>query len=1069
MKKLFSAFLILSGLAIAALLIVPGLVDWNRFKPRITETLQELSGLTVRSDGDVHFSMLPSPTLSVSRLTIAALPGANEPELLRLSRLEAKVALIPLLSGRIEIERIVLSRPELVLETLPDGRRLWPQTAPGISETGAPPSALRLDRLVIEDGSVLWRNDAAGPPTRLTGIWARVGAASLAGPFDIRGEAALRNVPFSFEISTGGITEGSTTPVRWSLALPDGSARMRFAGLAAAGTEPRLQGDLRAEMPRPDDALVLLARAAGKPVPKGLPSALRQALGLHGALDARAEAVSLAGLELKAGEASATGNARLVTGPIPALELKLAAARLELEPWLDGAGGNGGSDGPPPGLTGKLELSVDVLGFHQGVLRQAKLSARLDEGTLTIDKLSAAGPGGSDISLSGTVGAGPEIDAAFQANTDNLRVLLDWARVDSSGIAADRLRRLSLSGRLHGRADDFRVSGLDLRLDTTRLSGQFDWHGRVHPKTAIKLAVDHLDFDAYRIGTGGGQAPVRAALADALTRADVELELHLGHLVAGGQPVRGLELSLSADNGALTLRTAKVAEWAGIAGSLTGTLATLSPLTGADLSFTAETGSLTTAERVFGLTLPPPLRRLGALKLGGHVTGTDKRLNMSLNAEGAGGRLETSGAIAPDLPGLDGPLALHAVFAETGRVVRLFAPNYQTIAGSDPGPTDLSATLTHENGRLRLTELEGTLAGVALRGQASGSLADASVENARPFVELQLQTGEIMLDRLLPAGRNPTPGTTAAPPRSPSLWPGAPVPARHRWSSEPLGLDGLSDFEGRLALDSAGVSLGANRLGAPVLRAGLEAGVLRLEQLDGEFKGGRFGATGRLAANAASTEAALTATLVGARLEHGPAAAFDLAGGIVNADLDVKSAGNSELALVEALNGNGHFTMDGGTLYGIDLSAIQQHIAALRRSRDAFGLLMPTEGTGNTAFEHVEASAVIEHGLVTLNDGRLTAAAGTGEAKGTVNLPARTLNLALRFAINHQPPLPGIGLTVSGSLDQPHKALDTRELQSYLARELTGSVLRHLPPGAPGAIPGGDFLRGLFQNIPTGR
>ena len=1061
MKKLFSIVVTLLALAVGALLIVPGQVDWNRFKTPVAEALSGLTGWPIALSGDLRLSMLPVPTLSVADVEIAGLPGAGEPQLLRLGRLDVRVALLPLLGGRIEVEHIILNRPELVLETLADGRRGW--LPPAATGTAPPlPRATRLDRVELRDGTLVRRD--GGTTTRLTGIQARITAASLAGPFELKGEATLEGVALAFEGATGGIGEGSTTPVRLALALADGSAQLRFAGLAADGGEPRLQGDLRLEAAQPARALAQLAAALGASA-TALPPALDQPLTVHGALDATARLVALNGLDLQSGETSASGNARLVPGSPPALDLKLAAGRLDLEPWL---GGGGGGFRLPGTLTARLELAVDALGFRQGLLRQARLAARLDGGKLAVERLSLQGPGGSDLALAGTIAgtaAGqPAAELVFEAGADNLRMLLDWLRIDTGGIAADRLRRMTLKGTLRGSPDDVQIGGLDLRLDTTRLTGAVSYRDAGRPALGLRLELDHLDLDAYRGDGRGGPGDIAGRLAALLGRGDATVQVRLGHLVSGGQALRGLEFDGTADHGALVIRSARIGELAGIGGTLQGRLDGLAPLRGVDLSFSAETGSLTTAERVFGLTLPPPLRRLGALRLTGHATGDAAALAFELAADGAGGRVDAAGTLETAGGRPAGPVRLHAAFAETGRLVRLFAPDYQSAGGADPGPTDVSAELTGDGNRWRLGSLAGTLAGVTVQGQASADLS-----GPKPVIDVQLQAGEIGLDRLLPGA------APQGPPRRAGLWPpGNAAPPRPRWSAEPLDFGWLGAADGQLAVNAAGVTMSGRRLGAPVLRASLAGGALRLEQLDGELMGGRFGAGGRLAPGDGGAEAALTLTLVGARIERGLLyagslpGAVDIGAGALALDLDLKSRGDSEAALVGALAGSGRFAVTDGRLQGIDLPGLDERIGSLRRAQDVVGLLSLGSGDvpGETAFDRLDGSVAIERGIISSSDVKLAAPAGTGEAHGSVDLPERTLNIAMQFRVRHEPPLPAIGLTFSGSLDRPHRAVDTRELQGYLAQKLTGSVMRHLVPAVPGGVPPGDFVRGLFQSLP---
>ena len=967
MKTLLLVILSAMGLALAGVLIVPGAVDWNRFKAPIAEGLHAFTGRAVALDGEVRFSVLPVPTLSVEGVRVGSLTGAREPDLLRLARLDARVALLPLFAGRIEVEHIALERPELVLETLADGRRGW-LPAPGAAESAALPRGTRLDRIEVHDGTLVWRDDADGTLRRFTGLHARISAASLAGPFELVGRGESAGLPLTFEAATGVLGEGASTPVRLALATLDGSAGLRFAGLVADSGDLRLQGDLRAELtgsPAP------LAAALGLALPE-------RPFSLHAALDAGRKAVSLTGMELQSGDTALTGNARLTLAPgQPALELKLAAGRLDLAPWTAPLPALAGLR-LPAALTASLDLRVDALGLGRAVLRQAGLRARLAGGTLTLERLGALGPGGSELAVSGVLanpatGDGPAAaDLRFEAGTDNLRTLLDRLEIDSAGVAGDRLRRASLAGRLRGHAGDLQLFGMELRLDTSRLTGSARYQDRDgdggRPLFSASLEADHLDLDAYRAGL---PALERRDLAARLAGLDLALSARLGLLTMNGLALRGLEIDAAADHGALSLRTARIADLAGFALGLQGGIAGLEPTRGIDLAFTAETASLVTAERAFGLALPPPLRRLGALKLGGHLSGDGARLALALSADG------------------------------------------------EPDPTALSGELAREDGKWRLSGLHGTIAGTALKGEAVADLA-----GERPAVDLRLETGELGLDR---------------------LWPEPAHPALRRWSVDRLDFGWLGGFDGRLALEAAGLILAGRRLGGASLGASLKDGTLTLDRLEGELLGGKLTAAGKLARTAGGGgEAALTLSLTGARFERGlfddrlAASTVDVAAGTLDLETALSCNGDSELALIGSLAGTARFTVAGGMLRGVDLPGLGERIAGLRQPQDVAARLSLGRGEpeSETPFDRLEGSLEIDHGMVGGSGLRFSAPSGSGEAEGMIDLPNRLLNFAFHLRPEHQPPLPPLGVLVTGGFDRPQRTLDTSELQDHFRREL---------------------------------
>src|SRR5581483_10350280 len=93
------------------------------------------TGRALTIDGDISLSLLPSPALSVAGVRLANIQGGSTADMARLKSLDVSVSLIPLLSGNVQVTRVTLVDPVVLLETLPDGRANWqftpaPPTAP---------------------------------------------------------------------------------------------------------------------------------------------------------------------------------------------------------------------------------------------------------------------------------------------------------------------------------------------------------------------------------------------------------------------------------------------------------------------------------------------------------------------------------------------------------------------------------------------------------------------------------------------------------------------------------------------------------------------------------------------------------------------------------------------------------------------------------------------------------------------------------------------------------------------------------------------------------------------------
>ena len=153
-------------LALLAVAVVagPSLIDVNRYKAEIAAAVEAQTGRALAIDGDIELAIVPTPRLSVSGLRLANFAGAAAPDMLKIERVELRVALWPLLYRIVEIEELRVFEPKIALESAADGRASWDIAAPAEAAPVAAGEgfAVRLDSLVIENASVTYRDAASG-------------------------------------------------------------------------------------------------------------------------------------------------------------------------------------------------------------------------------------------------------------------------------------------------------------------------------------------------------------------------------------------------------------------------------------------------------------------------------------------------------------------------------------------------------------------------------------------------------------------------------------------------------------------------------------------------------------------------------------------------------------------------------------------------------------------------------------------------------------------------------------------------------------------------------------------
>ncbi|NUB09787.1 AsmA family protein, partial [Azospirillum sp. Vi22] len=1000
-KKLLIAALILLGLLVAAVLIVPSVVDWNAYKSQIAERVSAATGREVELRGDIGLSLLPAPALTVRDARLANAPGGSEQDMARLKELDVRVALGPLLSGHIQVQSIRLIDPTFLFETLPDGRFNWDLSGAGRPADGGRggsgdglASAVSFDQVTVQNGTIQYRDARTGQSEVIDQVDARIVAGSFTGPFQGQGSFRARGVPLRGEMFVSRLIDGAAVQVRATLSMADTDATLRFAGIV---TNPpgsggsRAQGDLRAEGSDLSRVLALVRSGSAAGEDRKANALLAQSFGIRTAVEASPTAASFTNLEAQLGDTRATGTATLHSGTPARAELTLALNRLDLDAWLERARSGGGSEsGTPPAarngnaakgapstspsggapsggtpsggagqpggfalpdaLDAKLDLAVDGITYNGGVMRQGRVEASLSGGTLNIDRVSALLPGGSDIVAAGELAAAngqPNLNLRMEANADNLRALLEWLRVDVRAVPADRLRRASIAAQLQGRPGRLDVSGLDLRVDASRLTGAVAYVDRGRPAFGARLDLDRLNLDAYlpapdsaqAAANGAATAPAQARNGNStggssgsssttpvrlLAGVDANLELSVGQLTVRNTPVQGLRLDATAAGGALSIKEATVQDAAGVKLRLDGQIAGLEPLRGAHLTLNAEAASLEGVARAVPWPEGAPApERLGAVKAQARLSGDAERLAVELGAEAAEGSLEAGGTVlnVEKNPSVD--LKLRAKHPELARLAGLFADNPSSggAASGSYGPMDLYTELAGTRKAFTLGNIQGTVAGVTVKGKAS-----ADLNGSKPRVEAELQTGDLELDRLaaLPAAAS-SPAAEASP--------GAPAAATGDFS-------GLRRFDGRFVLTSSALVKGGTRIDNSALRATVTNGVLTVERFDGTLMGGQLGATGRLAAPGNQTPTAeATITLSKAKLAEAVGGglgggALEIAGGVLDAEANLTTSGAGGDAMLKALAGQGRISARDGLLRGFDLGALRDRLTKLERPQE---------------------------------------------------------------------------------------------------------------------------------------
>ena len=93
---------------VVAAVVVLAVVDFNDYKPELQAQVKQATGRDLTIEGDIKFGLSSTPSLGVSGVPFANAVWGSRPAMATVERFEVQVALAPLISGTIDIQRVLL-------------------------------------------------------------------------------------------------------------------------------------------------------------------------------------------------------------------------------------------------------------------------------------------------------------------------------------------------------------------------------------------------------------------------------------------------------------------------------------------------------------------------------------------------------------------------------------------------------------------------------------------------------------------------------------------------------------------------------------------------------------------------------------------------------------------------------------------------------------------------------------------------------------------------------------------------------------------------------------------------
>ena len=147
------AAILLTLMVLVALVVA--FMDWNWLRGPIAHRVTAATGRTFEINGDLNVHLSLHPQIIANDLVLGNTVGSTEPRMASIKRLDFRIDLLKLLSGRIELPDIALTEPRLLLEMNSNDSPNWIFTERDKNKTIDLPA---IGQLTIERGVATYRD-----------------------------------------------------------------------------------------------------------------------------------------------------------------------------------------------------------------------------------------------------------------------------------------------------------------------------------------------------------------------------------------------------------------------------------------------------------------------------------------------------------------------------------------------------------------------------------------------------------------------------------------------------------------------------------------------------------------------------------------------------------------------------------------------------------------------------------------------------------------------------------------------------------------------------------------------
>lgn len=420
------------GMGLAALVIGTAAIgyvllarfDVEQMRALIQDGAKDATGRDLVLAGDIDLAISLHPSIEVTDVRFGNASWGSRPDMATLAGFALEVSAIPLLSGEIKVNRLVLDGADVLLETDAEGIGNWSfapsdSAATGASEGGAG-TIPRIDELMLRDSKLTYRDGRTG---HVMELWLNEASIrQIDGFLTIAGDGAYGGTPFTISGKVGDLAallSGAPIPLEIELGVAG-------AVFKASGRIVDAKPDL--DIAATGASLADLSALSGSPLPMIGPYDVKGHLGADG------DAFTVAGFAARFGGSDLAGDLGIALGgERPRFTASLTATTIDLADLGTAGGDQAAPDVTSPYVILDTPLPLDALAAFDADLTVAVGALEIDDKTTVNDLAMTLTVAGGSLSVDpftaryggGTIAGSLALDVGAEATRLTFKTTVD--------------------------------------------------------------------------------------------------------------------------------------------------------------------------------------------------------------------------------------------------------------------------------------------------------------------------------------------------------------------------------------------------------------------------------------------------------------------------------------------------------------------------------------------------------------------------------------------------------------------------------------------------------------------